>query len=63
MQSTWEEAVLRDPKVDGLSISNEDAGAGGTDTGTDGTGAGVEGTGAAEDGVERAREATNLHSD
>ena len=56
LQSTWEVAVLWDPEVDRLSISDEDAGAGGTDTGTDGTDA-------AEDGVEGAREATCAHSD
>ena len=56
LQSTWEEALLCDPEVDRLPISDEDAGAGGTDTGTDGTDA-------AEDGVEGAREATCAHSD
>ena len=56
LQSTWEEAVLWDPVLDELPISNEDAGAGGTDTGTDGTDA-------AEDGVEGAKEAICVHSD
>ena len=40
--STWEEAVLCDPQVDGLPIFDKDAGAGSTDAGTDGTGAGVD---------------------